>query len=98
MAETARFQRAVTIVNLRGLHARAAARFAERAETFACEIEVSRGGETVSGRSIMGLLLLGASRDCVIEIATDGEDAAAAIEALCALVDDGFGESDEEEG
>jgi phosphocarrier protein HPr len=97
MAEAARFQRTVTIVNLRGLHARAAARFAERAEAYDCEITVSRGGETVSGRSIMGLLLLAAARECDIDIATDGEDAEEAIEALCALVADGFGESDEEE-
>ncbi len=97
MAETKRFQRTVKIVNHRGLHARAAARFAECAEAFSCEIKVTRGNETVSGHSLMGLLLLAAARDCDINIVTHGDDAQGAMEALCALVAGGFGEPHEEE-
>ena len=95
MAETTRVRKSVKIVNLRGLHARAAARFAECAENFSSEIEVSRGGETVSGRSIMGLLLLAAARNSEIDIAAEGDDAKVAVDALSALVSDGFGESGE---
>lgn len=82
----------VKIVNERGLHARAAAKFTALAETFAADITVSNGRESVGGRSIMGLLLLAAARGTTITISAEGEDAEAALKAVCALVEDGFGE------
>jgi len=85
--------RTVTICNRRGLHARAAARFVKLADRFDAEIRVSRDGTTVSGRSIMGLMLLAAAPGASIEIAGDGREAAAAVDALAALVAAGFDES-----
>jgi phosphocarrier protein HPr len=83
----------VTIVNPLGLHARAAARFVHMASGFASRIRVSRGDRHVEGKSIMGLLLLAASRGSVITISTDGPDETDASEALCALISRGFDEA-----
>jgi len=80
------------IVNERGLHARAAAKFTSLAEEFDAEITVSNGRESVGGRSIMGLLLLGAARGTEITVTCEGHDAEAAMTAIAALVADGFGE------
>jgi len=82
----------VTIVNKRGLHARAAAKFVETAGRFKADIEVSRGGQTVPGRSIMGLMMLAAGPGCDIDIRADGADADDAVAALRTLVEDGFDE------
>lgn len=91
--EKQRSQRTVTIVNQRGLHARAAARFVRLAETFTAEITVSRDETAVSGRSIMGLMMLGAAPGCTITIAAAGRDAEAAVAGLVELVDNRFGET-----
>lgn len=80
------------IVNERGLHARAAAKFTALVEEFAAEITVSNGRESVGGRSIMGLLLLGAAQGTEITVSSEGADAEAAMAAIAALVADGFGE------
>ncbi len=85
-------KRRSTIRNQRGLHARAAARFAKLAGTFNAEIAVSRSGQTVSGVSIMGLMMLAASINCEIEIFAAGPEAAQALDALCLLIDDKFEE------
>ena len=85
--------REVTIVNPLGLHARAAARFVRLASQFTATVRVARGPRELDGKSILGLLLLGAARGSTIAIRTDGEDAEAAADALAALVADGFGES-----
>jgi phosphocarrier protein len=90
----------VTITNRRGLHARAAAKFVKTAELFNAHVKVCRvegtdmcnAGETVSGRSIMGLMMLAASPGSVLEIKSSGEDAAAAVEALAKLVEAKFDE------
>jgi len=82
----------VEIVNRKGLHARAAAAFAKTAARFKCRITVSRSGTTVSGHSIMGLMMLAAAKGTTIDITTDGADADEARAALAALVADGFGE------
>ena len=91
-----RLSRTVTIVNLRGLHARAAARFVVTAERFSTPVDVSRDGETVSARSIMGLMMLGAGRgsQIVLEADSDGWDAQEALDALTCLVEAGFDEQD----
>lgn len=87
-------RRAVTIVNMRGLHARAAAKFVTTAERFAASVEVARDGQVVSARSIMGLMMLGAGRGSAIELRAEGWDAREALDALAALVENGFGEQD----
>ncbi len=85
--------RLATIVNTRGLHARAAAKFVKLADGFDAEISISHGELTVSARSIMGLLMLGAAKGASITLAASGKDAKPALEALATLVADGFGET-----
>lgn len=86
--------RPLRIVNQRGLHARAAAKFVAVAERFGANVDVSKDGQSVSARSIMGLMLLGAGPGCEIELRAEGWDAREALEALAALVESGFGETD----
>ena len=86
--------REVEIVNKKGLHARASAKFVQTAEQFQAEIAVTRGHETVGGTSIMGLMMLAASPGSSITISANGPQAAAAVDALCALVADRFGEEE----
>ena len=87
-------RRQVTIINSRGLHARAAAKFASTAGNFEAKILVSRKEQTVSGLSIMGLMMLAAAPGSDIELAATGADAEAAIEALVTLIADKFHEDD----
>lgn len=82
----------VTIVNGRGLHARAAAKFVKLAGQFEADVTVEHDGTAVPGLSIMGLLMLGAGRGSTIAIRAEGPEAAAAVAALAQLVADGFGE------
>ena len=89
-AETVR--RRVPIVNSRGLHARAAAKFAKTAGSFEAKILVTRGEQEVSGLSIMGLMMLAAAPGSDIELTATGPDATAAIDALAALITDKFQE------
>ena len=85
-------QMSLRIVNEKGLHARASARFVEVVEGFDAGAQVTRDGMSVSGDSIMGLLLLAASRGTTIEVETSGPQAEALAEALTTLVADRFGE------
>jgi len=87
-------ERRVTICNTRGLHARAAAKFVETAMGFDATIHVTRDGETVNADSIMELLMLAASKGSEIEIATEGDEAEPAANALVELVEAGFYETD----
>jgi len=82
----------VTIRNIKGLHARASAKFVKCAETFDAEVTVSRDGQSVGGTSIMGLMMLAASPGSTLLITAAGPQAPEALEALVALVADGFGE------
>ena len=85
----------VTIVNKRGLHARASAKFVQMAETFPdVKITVSKGAETVGGLSIMGLMLLAAGPGTKVTLAAEGPRARDALSALKELVDAGFGEEE----
>jgi phosphocarrier protein HPr len=86
--------RVVTVCNKRGLHARAAARFVTLAERFGASVDVLKDGQAVSARSIMGLMMLGAGQGAPIELRAEGWDAKEALEALAALVESGFHESD----
>ncbi len=85
-------RRSVVIVNKRGLHARAAARFVKLAATFGADISVARNGTTVAGSSIMGLMMLAAGPGTELAISASGSDADAAVEALARLVEAGFDE------
>ena len=85
-------RRKVQITNRLGLHARAAARFVHTAARFESRVTAGRDGRVMDGKSILGILLLGASRGTTIEITAEGEDEEAALTALVNLVEDGFGE------
>jgi phosphocarrier protein len=91
---SAPLSRSITIVNRRGLHARASARFVKCAEGFDAEVRVTKDGQTVGGTSIMGLMTLAAAPGCSIELEAEGPEAAAALDALAKLVAEGFGETD----
>jgi phosphocarrier protein HPr len=85
-------QRTLNIINEKGLHARASAKFVEVVEGFDAAAEVTKDGMMVSGDSIMGLLMLAASRGTSIEVQTSGPQATALADALEALVTNRFGE------
>jgi phosphocarrier protein HPr len=85
-------QRKLDIVNEKGLHARASAKLVEVVEAFDATAEVSRDGMSASGDSIMGLLMLAASKGTTIDVQISGPDAEALAGALEALVADKFGE------
>jgi phosphocarrier protein HPr len=91
---TAALERTVRIVNLRGLHARAAAKFVRMAEQFKSDVRVSKDGNEVCGTSIVGLLTLAASIHTEIMIRAAGDDADKALDALESLVSRRFDESD----
>ena len=82
----------VTIANIRGLHARAAAKFVKLAETFSSDITVTKDDMRVSSRSIMGLMMLAATQGSVIRICAVGADAASALDATTNLVKRKFDE------
>jgi phosphocarrier protein HPr len=84
----------VEIVNKRGLHARASAKFVKLATEFDAEVRVSRDGQTVDARSIMGLMMLAAGPGCCIEVEAEGPEASAALAALTELVRSRFHEDE----
>jgi phosphocarrier protein HPr len=86
-------RRPVQIRNRLGLHARAAARFVHTANRFRCRVAVTCDGQTMDGKSILGILLLAASQGVWLEVETEGEDEAEAAAALEALVARGFEEA-----
>ena len=94
MSETAAepLTRIFDIVNKRGLHARASAKFVKLAETFDTRIAVTKDGTSVGGTSIMGLMMLAASPGCCITVSAEGPQAGEALDALDALVASRFGE------
>lgn len=99
-AHAKQYEADVTVVNKRGLHARAAAKFVKLAGEYESEVRVTTvkgglaAGSIVSGRSIMGLMMLAAGPGCVLHIEAEGADAAAALTALVSLVEEGFEEED----
>lgn len=86
--------RRMEIVNRKGLHARATAKFVQCVEKFEADIRVGRAGEVVHGTSIMGILTLGAGIGSFITVGAKGEGASAALDAIAALVADRFGEEE----
>jgi phosphocarrier protein len=87
-------RRVLEIVNKKGLHARASAKFVQTVERFDANVRVTRGGETVGGTSIMGLMMLAASAGTTITVEANGSEASAAMDAIAKLVSSGFGEQD----
>lgn len=88
------FSRDVEIVNKKGLHARASAKFVQMAETFDATVTVTKGGESVGGTSIMGLMMLAAGPGSTVNVKADGKEAAEALDALCGLISNHFGEEE----
>ena len=86
--------REIPIINKRGLHARASAKFVKMVEQFDAEILVTRGGETVGGTSIMGLMMLSAGPGTTITVSATGAQAEAAVAALAELVGNKFNEEE----
>lgn len=84
----------VEIVNRRGLHARASAKFVKLAETFDAQITIEKDGSSVSGSSIMGLMMLAAAKGDSIKLDATGPERGAALDSLKALVEAGFHEED----
>lgn len=82
----------IEVINLLGLHARAAARFVRTASRFQAKITITKEGTTIDGKSILGILFLAASAGSQITISATGVDEAEAVEALTGLVAEGFGE------
>jgi phosphocarrier protein len=82
------------IVNKKGLHARASAKFTQTCERFNADVRVTRGNETVGGTSIMGLMMLAAATGTTIKVEATGSEASAVVAALTQLVESGFGEED----
>jgi phosphocarrier protein HPr len=85
-------ERQLEILNSRGLHARASAKFVKCAEGFDAQVTVSRDGQSVPGTSIMGLMMLAAAQGTSIVISAEGRQAQEALIALSALVEERFGE------
>jgi len=86
--------RSVDIINKRGLHARASAKFVKLASSFDAEVRVSKDGQSVDARSIMGLMMLAAGPGSAIEIEAEGSEAVAALDALIELVARRFDEDE----
>ena len=87
-----KISREIPVINKRGLHARASAKFVQMAEKFHAEVTVTRNGETVGGTSIMGLMMLAASPGCTVFVTATGTQAHEVLNALDALIADKFGE------
>ena len=86
--------RVLPIINKRGLHARASAKFVQTVEKFDADVKVCRNGEAVGGNSIMGLMMLAAAPGTTVTVTASGRDASSVLDALDALVADRFGEEE----
>jgi len=84
----------ITITNKLGLHARASAKLTKLAGSFSCQVWISKGERRVNGKSIMGVMMLAAGLGSEVEMETDGEQEAEAMQALMALFADKFGEGE----
>jgi phosphocarrier protein len=86
--------REVTISNKLGLHARAAAKLVGVASGYGADVLLDKQGQKVNGKSIMGVMMLAASKGTVLQLSVDGEDEDEALQALVTLIDDKFGEGE----
>ncbi|TAG79767.1 MAG: HPr family phosphocarrier protein [Burkholderiales bacterium] len=87
-------RRDIEIINKLGLHARASAKLTQLATSFKSEVNLERNGRRVNAKSIMGVMMLAAGKGSTIAIETEGEDEAAAMEGVVALINDKFGEGE----
>lgn len=87
-----RAEKTLLIQNELGLHARAATKLVQTASKYPCEVTVTKDGHEVNGKSIMGVLMLVASKGTTVTVKAKGEKSAEAVAAICALIDDKFGE------
>ena len=87
-------QKQVTIINKLGLHAREAAKFVTLASSFSSEIDITKEHQTVNGKSIMGVMMLAASRGTCLTLTINGEDEEVAAVSLVRLIDEKFGEAE----
>lgn len=94
MSEAHRLERTIMICNAKGLHARASAKFVQTAGRFQSKITVTKDGQSVTGTSIMGLMMLAAGRGTELDIAVEGPDASEAMVAICELIAKKFGEGE----
>jgi phosphocarrier protein len=83
-----------TIVNKLGLHARASAKLTQVASAFKSEVWLSRNGRRVNAKSIMGVMMLAAGKGSSVVVEAEGDDAQAALDAICNLIADKFGEGE----
>lgn len=90
--EATALRRSIEIVNIRGLHARASAKFVQVADGFNAHVRVEKDGATVGGTSIMGLMMLAASPGCCINVSASGPQAQEVLDALSELIANKFGE------
>lgn len=84
----------LVVLNKLGMHARASAKFVQLASLYSCEITLERNDQSVNGKSIMGIMMLAASKGTELKICADGKDEATAISSLADLVNDRFGEEE----
>ncbi len=84
----------IEIINKLGMHARAAAKFVTLAQTFKSEIKVAKKSQIVNGKSIMGIMMLAASKGTTIELIIDGDDEQQALDLLCQLINNRFEENE----
>lgn len=84
----------ITIINKLGLHARAAAKFVATSSRFVSELLVYKGSQQVNGKSIMGVMMLAASKGTELQLVVEGEDEQEMIDAITQLIDDRFGEEE----
>ena len=87
-------QREVEIVNKLGLHARASAKLTQLAAKFQSDVQISRNGRKVNAKSIMGVMMLAAGKGSKVTLEVDGPDEQHAMDAICALIGDSFGEGE----
>ena len=87
-----RAEKQVMVTNERGLHARAATQLVQMAAKYPCEVTLAKDGNEVNGKSIMGVLMLVASKGTMLTVVAKGDRAAEAVTAIVALIDDKFGE------
>ena len=87
-------QRDVLIKNKLGLHARASAKLSQLAAKYPCEVWLTRNGQRINAKSIMGVMMLAAAKGATVTIETSGEQEQEAMDALQALIDDFFGEGE----
>jgi phosphocarrier protein HPr len=92
MAADERAEKTIMIQNELGLHARAATKLVQLASKFPCEVTLSKDGHEVNGKSIMGVLMLVASKGTLVTVKAKGERAGELVAAIAALIDDKFGE------